>query len=82
MAFGLETQPPAGLLAVIAATHEKFLQRPHLCENRSSRKRWALILSKIDASAAEVRFLCADSLETSMRELIPEFQKATGHSVR
>jgi ABC-type molybdate transport system substrate-binding protein len=42
----------------------------------------ALILSKIDASAAEVRFLCADSLETSMRELIPEFQNATGHSVR
>lgn len=42
----------------------------------------ALILSEIDASAAEVRFLCADALESSMRELIPEFEKSTGHSVK
>jgi molybdate transport system substrate-binding protein len=43
---------------------------------------FALIVTGIDASAAEVRFLCADALESSMRELIPEFEKTTGHSVR
>jgi molybdate transport system substrate-binding protein len=42
----------------------------------------ALILSEIDASAAEVRFLCADALESSMRELIPQFEKSTGHSAK
>jgi molybdate transport system substrate-binding protein len=42
----------------------------------------ALILSEIDASAAEARFLRADALESSMRELIPEFEKSTGHSVK
>jgi len=46
---------------------------------------FALIVTGIDAfdaSAAEVHFLCADSLESSMRELLPEFEKTTGHSVK
>src|SRR5258705_5731125 len=46
---------------------------------------FAMIVTGIDAfdaSAAEVRCLCADALESSMRELIPEFEKATGHSVK
>jgi molybdate transport system substrate-binding protein len=42
----------------------------------------SLALTAIDASAAEVGFLCADALESSMRELIPEFEKKTGHRVR
>src|SRR5258705_2406027 len=46
---------------------------------------FAMIVTGIDAfdaSAAEVRFLCADALESSMRELIPEFEKATGHRIK
>src|SRR3954453_16939458 len=43
---------------------------------------FALAASGIDAYAAEVRFLCADALEASLRELIPEFETVTGHSVR
>ncbi len=46
---------------------------------------FALVVTGIDAfdaSAAEVRFLCADALESSMQELIPEFEKTTGHSVK
>src|SRR5438876_4063507 len=46
---------------------------------------FALIVAGIDAfdaSAAEVRFLCADALESSMRELLPEFEKTTSHSVK
>jgi molybdate transport system substrate-binding protein len=45
----------------------------------------ALLVSGIgafEASAAEVSFLCADALESSMRELIPEFEKTTGHGVK
>jgi len=46
---------------------------------------FALVVTGIDAfdaSAAEVRFLCADALESSMQELIPEFEKTNGHTVR
>jgi len=43
---------------------------------------FALAASGIDAYAAEVRFLCADALEASMRELIAEFETVTGHSVK
>jgi hypothetical protein len=43
---------------------------------------FALVVTGIDASAAEVRFLCADALESSMQELIPEFEKTNGHSVK
>jgi molybdate transport system substrate-binding protein len=43
---------------------------------------FALVVTGIDASAAEVRFLCADALESSMQELIPEFEKTSGHSVK
>ena len=43
---------------------------------------FAPVVTGIDASAAEVRFLCADALESSMQELIPEFEKTNGHSVK
>jgi molybdate transport system substrate-binding protein len=33
------------------------------------------------ARAADINFLCANALEPAMRELIPEFQKASGHNV-
>src|SRR5258705_4660935 len=36
----------------------------------------------LDASAAEISFLCAEALESSMRELIPAFETTTGHSVK
>jgi len=29
--------------------------------------------------AAEISFLCTDALAPSMRELVPEFEKASGH---
>ena len=34
------------------------------------------------APAAEITFLCAGALETTVEELLPEFQKASGHSVK
>src|SRR5205823_7265123 len=34
------------------------------------------------ARAAEITFLCAGALETTVEELIPEFQKVSGHSVK
>jgi hypothetical protein len=32
--------------------------------------------------AAEVSFFCTDALAPSMRELVPEFEKASGHHVK
>jgi molybdate transport system substrate-binding protein len=32
-------------------------------------------------AAAEIRFLATDALESSVKELLPEFEKATGHRV-
>lgn len=32
--------------------------------------------------AAEISFFCTDALASSMRELVPEFEKASGHQVR
>ena len=32
--------------------------------------------------AAEISFLCTDALAPSMRELVPEFEKASGHHVQ
>ena len=34
------------------------------------------------ARAAEITFLCAGALETTIEELIPEFQKVSGHAVK
>jgi molybdate transport system substrate-binding protein len=34
------------------------------------------------AGAAEISFFCTDALAPSMRELIPEFEKASGHRVK
>src|SRR2546421_10137986 len=34
------------------------------------------------APAAEITFLCAGALETTVEELIPEFQKVSGHNVK
>ena len=33
------------------------------------------------APAAEITFLCAGALESTMKELIPEFQKPSGHNI-
>jgi hypothetical protein len=32
--------------------------------------------------AAEISFICTDALAPSMRELVPEFEKASGHRVK
>jgi ABC-type molybdate transport system substrate-binding protein len=32
--------------------------------------------------AAEISFFCTDALAPSMRELVPEFEKASGHHVK
>jgi molybdate transport system substrate-binding protein len=34
------------------------------------------------ANATEIRFLCAAALQSVMQQLIPEFQKASGHAVK
>src|SRR2546430_15151708 len=43
-----------------------------------------LLVSSMQNSmqAAEITFLCAGALETTVEELIPEFQKASSHSVK
>jgi molybdate transport system substrate-binding protein len=43
---------------------------------------WLVLFSPVPVSAAEIRFLCTDALESSMHELIPAFEKASGHSVK
>src|SRR3954469_495250 len=43
---------------------------------------WLVLFSPVSVSAAEIRFLCTDALESSMHELIPAFEKASGHSVK
>lgn len=34
------------------------------------------------ARAADITFMCADALQSSMEELIPEFRKVSGHNVK
>jgi ABC-type molybdate transport system substrate-binding protein len=34
------------------------------------------------SAAAEISFFCTDALAPSMRELVPEFEKASGHHVK
>jgi molybdate transport system substrate-binding protein len=41
-----------------------------------------ILFSPVSVSAAEIRFQCTDALESSMHELIPAFEKASGHSVK
>jgi len=40
------------------------------------------IAPQISARAADITFLCAGALETTVEELLPEFQKATRHNVK
>jgi molybdate transport system substrate-binding protein len=40
-----------------------------------------LVANAITARAADITFLCAGALQTSVEELVPEFEKATGHRV-
>jgi molybdate transport system substrate-binding protein len=40
-----------------------------------------LAANTITARAADIAFLCAGALQSSVQELIPEFEKATGHRV-
>jgi len=42
----------------------------------------AVIATEGHARAADVTLLCAAALQSAMTELIPEFQKASGHSVK
>src|SRR5262249_19564620 len=40
------------------------------------------VATEYPVHAADVPFLCAAALHPAMDEIIPEFQKATGHSVK
>jgi molybdate transport system substrate-binding protein len=42
----------------------------------------ALVGSTVTARAVEITFFCAGALQTTAEELLPEFQKGTGHSVK
>ncbi len=43
---------------------------------------FAVVATGTYARAADITFLCANALESTMKELIPEFQKASGHNVK
>ena len=38
--------------------------------------------STVTARAVEITFFCAGALQTTAEELLPEFQRGTGHNVR
>src|SRR5262249_48388021 len=40
------------------------------------------IAAQTSAHAADITFFCAGALETTAEELIPDFQRTTGHSVK
>src|SRR3954454_24387559 len=40
-----------------------------------------LTIAVESAAAAEIRFLCAAALQPAMDELIPAFQKSSGHTI-
>lgn len=42
----------------------------------------AIAIAMTHASAAEINFLCAPALQTAIQNLVPEFEKATGHKVK
>jgi molybdate transport system substrate-binding protein len=42
----------------------------------------AILATATYASAADITFLCAGALQSPMQELIPEFQRASGHNVQ
>ena len=42
----------------------------------------AIAMTMTLASAAEINFLCAPALQSAIQNLVPEFEKATGHKVR
>ena len=42
----------------------------------------AIAMAMTDASAAEINFLCAPALQPAIQNLVPEFEKATGHKVK
>jgi molybdate transport system substrate-binding protein len=39
------------------------------------------LVTTIDADAADIKFLCAEALQSAMNELLPDFQKTSGHTV-
>lgn len=39
------------------------------------------LITQANANAAEIKFLCGFALASAMKELTPEFQQATGHTV-
>jgi molybdate transport system substrate-binding protein len=42
----------------------------------------ALLSSTVSVRAVDITFLCAGVLRTTAEELLPEFQKSTGHNVK
>ncbi len=42
----------------------------------------AVVASESDARAEDVTLLCAGAMRSTMQELVPEFQKASGHDVK
>src|SRR5215471_8359244 len=42
----------------------------------------AFLSSAVAVRAADITFLCAGALQTTAEELLPEFQKSTGHNVK
>lgn len=42
----------------------------------------AFAITMTHASAAEINFLCAPALQPAIQNLVPEFEKATGHKVK
>ena len=42
----------------------------------------AVVATGSYARAADITFFCANNLQQAMLELIPEFQKASGHNVK
>lgn len=42
----------------------------------------AIVAAGNYARSADIAFLCANALQSSMKELIPEFEKASGHNVK
>jgi molybdate transport system substrate-binding protein len=80
----MEAQAPAGITNRISGAHENF-SKVLTSVKIAAIAGFTLVAMGIGAfgvSAAEVRFLCADALESSMQELIPEFEKTNGHSVK
>src|SRR5882757_6739863 len=82
--------PSAGVVIARSAQRDEAISAPRL---RSQVKRKGgfmtflragltfLLLAQATSTlrAADISFFCTDALASSMRELVPEFEKASGH---